>query len=215
MALAVTAAEHGLRPVLVDADPFGGGLDLPLGADDLDGLRWPELPWAAGRLPAGVIDSALPEVGGLRVLACTRGEVTSFTAEALLAAVDAARRSADLVVVDLPRRVGESEAAVLGRCRRVLLVVPSSVRAAASASAVATALEPHTADLRVVVRGPTVAGCDAGSVADALLLPLEGELRPEPGWRDLLETGEVLALRPRGPLVTLSRRVLADVLEPL
>jgi secretion/DNA translocation related CpaE-like protein len=71
LALAVTAAGRGLHPVLVDADPFGGGLDLPLGAETVEGLRWPDLPWAAGRLPVGVIDTALPHIGGLRVLACT------------------------------------------------------------------------------------------------------------------------------------------------
>jgi secretion/DNA translocation related CpaE-like protein len=213
IALAVTAAEHGLRPVLVDADPFGGGLDLPLGLDDLDGLRWPDLPWAAGRLPAGVIESALPEIGGLRVLACTRGEPTVLTADGVAEAVDAARRSGDLVVVDLPRRVGDAEAAVLARSRRVLLVVPSSVRAAAAGSLVAAAVEPYTADVRVVVRGPVAAGCDAEAVADALMLPLEGELGAEPGLAAALEAGEGLALRRRGPLATLSRRVLADVLE--
>jgi secretion/DNA translocation related CpaE-like protein len=130
IALVVTAAEHGLRPVLVDADPLGGGLDLPLGADAVEGLRWPELPWAAGRLPVGVIDTALPRIGGLRVLACTRGEVTSLSADALVAAVDSAARAVGVVVVDLPRRVSDAEAAVLAQPKNMLGA--SSVRAAAA-----------------------------------------------------------------------------------
>jgi secretion/DNA translocation related CpaE-like protein len=210
--LAVTAAGRGLRPVLIDADPFGGGLDLTLGAETLSGLRWPELPWAVGRLPVGVIGGALPEIGGLRVLACTRSEVTSLSADGLAAAVDAASREADLVVVDLPRRVDQAEVAVLERSRRVLIVVPATVRAAAAGSLVAAAVEPHVVDVRVVVRGPATSGCDPESVADALLLPLEGELPPDPGLAAALEAGEALALRPRGPTATLSRRILADLL---
>ena len=145
---------------------------------------------------------------------CTRGEPTVLDPEAVAAAVDAARRAGDLVVVDLPRRVGDAEAVVLSRCRRVLLVVPSSVRAAAAGSLVAAGVEPHAADVRVVVRGPEISGCDAEAVADALMLPLQGELRAEPGLAAALEAGEGIALRRRGPLATLARRILADVLEP-
>jgi secretion/DNA translocation related CpaE-like protein len=210
----VTAAEYGLRAVLVDADPLGGGLDLPLGAERVEGLRWPDLPWAAGRLPAGVIDGALPRIGELRVLACTRGELTSLPVEGVAAVMDAAAREADVVVVDLPRRVDAVEIQVLRRCRRVLLVVPGSVRAAAAAALVAAAVEPHVADVRVVVRGPLAPGCAAESLADALMLPLEGELRPEAGLDTALDAGEALALRPRGPLALLSRHVLTDVLSP-
>jgi hypothetical protein len=140
--------------------------------------------------------------------------VTSLHVDGVSAAVDAAARESDLVVVDLPRRVGEVEAAVLAMSRRVLLVVPSSVRAAAAGGVIAAAVELHAADVRVVVRGPAAAGCHAEAVADALMLPLEGELRPEPGLADTLEAGEVLALRPRGPLATLARRVLTDVVAP-
>jgi secretion/DNA translocation related CpaE-like protein len=41
--LAVTAARAGWRTLLVDADPLGGGVDLVLGWESLDGLRWPAL----------------------------------------------------------------------------------------------------------------------------------------------------------------------------
>ena len=37
--LALTAARQGLRPLLVDGDPLGGGLDLMLGLEQADGLR--------------------------------------------------------------------------------------------------------------------------------------------------------------------------------
>ena len=46
-AVAVTAVRDGQRALLVDCDPLGGGLDLVLAAEDLAGLRWPEI--AVGR----------------------------------------------------------------------------------------------------------------------------------------------------------------------
>ncbi len=58
--LAVTAARRGLRTLLIDADPLGGGVDLVLGWESLDGLRWPSLSQASGRVqPAALVD-ALP-----------------------------------------------------------------------------------------------------------------------------------------------------------
>src|SRR4051812_644281 len=41
--LAVTAVATGHRTLLIDADPLGGGLDLLLGWEQVDGLRWPAL----------------------------------------------------------------------------------------------------------------------------------------------------------------------------
>lgn len=212
--LAVTAASHGTAPVLIDADPLGGGLDLPLGAESVPGLRWPDLPWAAGRLPAGLITSALPQVAGVRLLSCTRGQPTSLSGQAVGAVVDAAAREGDLVVVDLPRHIGDLEAAVLARCRMALLVVPGSVRAAAAGSLVAAMAESHAADLRVVVREPMAAGCLPETVADAMQIPLQGRLEAEPGLDGALDAGEAAALRTRGPLAAIARDVLAELLAP-
>src|SRR5690348_12501270 len=66
--LAVTAAGSGLRALLVDADPLGGGVDLVLGWEALDGLRWPALSHgSSGVSPPALVD-ALPNRGELAVL---------------------------------------------------------------------------------------------------------------------------------------------------
>ena len=214
VAMAATAARSGLRPVLLDADPLGGGLDLALGVERDDGLRWPDLPPGPGRLPAGFLVASLPDAGGISLLSCARQQGLHLSAEQVGAVLDAATRDADLVVVDLPRRITPVEHQVLTASRRVLLVVPAEVRAAAAGAQVVAGIEAHVADLRVVVRGPAPTGLIAEAVADALALPLQGELRPEPGLSAALDRGEAAALRPRGPLVLLCRRVLADLLEP-
>lgn len=61
-AAALVAQRRGHRALLIDCDPLGGGLDFLLGAEQVDGLRWPELPLAGGRVAAAALHDALPSV---------------------------------------------------------------------------------------------------------------------------------------------------------
>ena len=70
--LAVTAVRAGHRTLLVDADPLGGGLDLLLGWEDVDGLRWPALAGADGRVDPPALLRALPHRGDLVLLSFDR-----------------------------------------------------------------------------------------------------------------------------------------------
>ena len=154
--LAVTAARSRLRTLLVDADPLGGGLDLVLGWEQLEGLRWPgaHRRRRAGRptrrwsrpCPAAATWWCSPGIGAT---CCT------LPAEAMAATLDAGRRGRDLVVVDLPRQL--DDAAVdrpAGRRPDLLVVVPAELRATAAAARVVATAAPHCADLSVIVRGP-------------------------------------------------------------
>ena len=69
--LAFVAARSGQRTALVDLDPAGGGLDLLVGAERLDGWRWPRLASARGHL--GDLGDQLPCVDGVEVLSMGRG----------------------------------------------------------------------------------------------------------------------------------------------
>lgn len=200
VALAVVAARRGRRGVLVDADPLGGGLDLMLGGEDASGLRWPDLSRTSGRLAGGPLSDSLPQVAGVGLLSWDRGDPVDVPGAAMSAVLDAVRRVADLVVVDLPRRLDESAVQALRSSEVALLVVPAEVRACAAAGQVAAAARAHCADVRVVVRGPAPAGLSSRDVAAALQLPLEGVLRPEPGLAGSLERGEPPGSRGRGPL---------------
>jgi secretion/DNA translocation related CpaE-like protein len=212
VALAVTAAGAGAGVVLVDLDPLGGGLDLLLGAERCPGVRWPDVVGLPGRLPHGTLSAALPVASGVAHLTWDRDHPVPVGEGAALAVLDAAAREADLVVVDLPRSAARALTGVLAILARVLLIVPAEVRAAASARGMVDVLGPHTADLRLVVRGPAPTGLTAEAVADSLDLPLAGELRAEPGLAAALDRGDVPGARPRGPLAVLSRRVVDEVL---
>jgi secretion/DNA translocation related CpaE-like protein len=209
--LAVTAARSGLRTLLVDADPLGGGVDLILGWESLDGLRWPALSQASGRVSPPALVEVLPQRGELVVLSWDRGDVLAVPAEAMATALDAGRRGQDLVVVDLPRRLDDASVLALGAADRAYLVVPAELRACAAAARVAAAAAPHCPALSVVVRGPAPGGLRGPDVATALGLRLAGTLRPEPGLARGLERGEPPARDGRGPLATLCRQLLGEV----
>jgi secretion/DNA translocation related CpaE-like protein len=212
-ALALTGARGSLRTLLVDADPLGGGLDLLLGWEDLDGLRWPELSQAEGRVDPPALVRALPGRGDLALLSWDRGELVRLPAHAMAATLDAGRRGRDLIVVDLPRQLDDAAVLALQGADRVLLVVPAELRATAAATRVAAAVLPHCPDVSVVVRGPAPGRLRAKEVAEAVGLPLAGALRPEPGLPVALERGEAPGTG-RGPLARLCERLLADLVGP-
>jgi secretion/DNA translocation related CpaE-like protein len=211
-ALALTAADAGLRPLLIDADPLGGGLDMLLGAEHEPGLRWPGLSTARGWLQPALLRSELVQVDGIDLVSWDRSDLPEVPVEAMSAVLAGAMRGAGLVVVDLPRSLDAAAVVAVQACGRVLLVVPAEARATAAARRVVQSLEPHVGDLGVVVRGPVPAGVMAESVAETLELPLVGELRAEKGLAAALDRGEPPWIRPRGPLATVSRRLLADAL---
>ncbi|WP_345625736.1 septum site-determining protein Ssd [Rugosimonospora acidiphila] len=209
--LAVTAARAGMRTLLVDADPLGGGVDLVLGWESLDGLRWPALTQTSGRVSPPALVEVLPQRGELVVLSWDRGDVLAVPAEAMASALDAGRRGQDLVVIDLPRRLDDASVLALEAADRGYLVVPAELRACAAAARVAAAAAPHCPSLSIVVRGPAPGGLRGPDVAKALGLPLAGVLRPEPGLARGLERGQPPARDGRSPLARLCQRLLTEL----
>jgi secretion/DNA translocation related CpaE-like protein len=218
--LAVTAVSAGLRTLLVDADPLGGGLDLVLGWEQMDGLRWPALMGAGGRVDPPALLRALPHRGDLVLLSFARigavrppslDPLLPVPGEAMAATLDAARRGRDVIIVDLPRQLDDAATLALQAADRTLLVVPAELRATAAAARVAATVALHCEDLSVVVRGPAPGRLKAREIARSLALPLAGTLRPEAGLCHGLERGEAPAASGRGALADLCRRLIGDL----
>jgi secretion/DNA translocation related CpaE-like protein len=213
-ALAVTGLRLGHRTLLVDGDPLGGGIDLVLGGEASDGLRWAELSGARGRLTSGSLHEALPQVDELTVLSWGRSDGADVPGEAMSTLLDAGLRGSDLVVVDLPRQLYDASRIALELADVTLLVVPAELRAAAAAARVLASVRDHCPDVRLLVRGPAPSGLDAETVAEVLGLPLAGEIRPEPGLAAALERGDPPGRRTRGPLATFCAGFLGDLVLP-
>lgn len=210
-ALAVTGLLHRHPTMLVDTDPLGGGIDLLLGGEDAAGLRWPDLASTRGRVSGAALRDALPRIDELTVLSWDRGNALTIPAESTAALLAAARRSAELVVVDLPRHFDDSARVALAATSMCLLVVPADIRSCAAAARVSAAAAGLADDIRVVVRGPAPLGLRAEMVAESLGWPLAGYLKPEPKLAEATERGYPPARRGRGPLAGLCRRLLAEV----
>jgi secretion/DNA translocation related CpaE-like protein len=211
--LSLAALRQGRRALLVDADPLGGGIDLVLGGESDNGLRWPDLSATRGRLPAHALASALPQMSGVAVLSWDRGDTHSAGPEAMESVLAAGRWAHDVVVVDVPRRPDAAGLLALKAATTTLLVVPAEVRAAAAASRVASSAGLACRDLRVVVRGPSPQGLGGSEIARALGLPLAGEMRAERGVEVSLDRGEPPGRRAAGHLGRLCDRLLADLLR--
>jgi len=213
-ALAVKSARSGDRTLLVDCDPLGGGLDLVLGAEEVTGLRWPELRISDGRVAAAALHAALPapavsRSAELGVLSCAR-EAAGPSAAAVTAVLEAGRLAGETVVCDLPRYPTDPALAALELADLALLVVPADVRSCAAAGRVAAVLAEQTREIALVVRGPSPGALTPADVAGALDLPLITAMAPDKGLARALEQGVPPGTR-RGPLATAVREILTAV----
>ncbi|MEF9883762.1 septum site-determining protein Ssd [Streptomyces sp. P9-A4] len=212
--LALAAARTGRRTLLVDGDPLGGGLDVLLGGEREEGRRWPDFAASKGRLAGGALEESLPSVRGVRVLSWGREPTVPVPPEAVRSVLAAARRRGGVVVVDLPRGTDASAAEAVAQLDLGLLVVPGELRAVAAAHRVASTLSAGVRDLRAVVRGPYAAGLDERWVADALRLPLAGELPYDPGIVTDQDAGVPPGAEPRGALGRFCDAFWARALTP-
>jgi secretion/DNA translocation related CpaE-like protein len=202
-ALAQTAADA----LLVDADPWSGGIDLVVGSEDEPGLRWPDLALERGRLSIAALRQALPQRDGISVLSCARAG-NDIEPGPLAAVIDAGQRGGVTVVCDLPRQLTPAVEIATDAADLVVLVTSADVRACAATAAVATALGAINPNVGLVVRGPSPGGLRSVDVARIVGLPLLAAMRPQPGLAETMERGG-LRVRHRSPLATAARRVLS------
>ena len=178
--IAVRAAQAGLRPVCLDGDRLGGGLDVTLGLEQERGVRWPDLAGARGSIDGPELFRRLPSADGVRVLSFDRARDVPLTAEILRDVLLALSSAADLVVVDLPRPDHEIYAALAPSLDAMVLLAGSGIRDLAGASAIAGHLIETCPDVWLCLRTSGKGSHFADTVAGALDLPLLAVVREEP-----------------------------------
>lgn len=201
--LASWAARRDVRTLLVDGDEWGGGLELALAEDPVEGLRWADLSGARGDLNPAQLAAALPVYAGFSLLSwgAAARESESPPASALGArdsaagpldqgreVLVAARRGYELTVVDLGRT---SQALTsLGQfCDHLVLVVPAKIRPAVAS--MQFRLQLPLVPLSLVVRGPVREGLDAELIGQALNIPFLGTFPWRRGLATAIETGRL------------------------
>ena len=206
--VAICAARMGVRGLVVDADPWGGGLDLLLGAEDITGARWADLHHVSGHLPAGHLDAALPRVADVAVLSCTRTDAGLPAHETMTAVLAAGRRSHDLVVVDCSRCADDLLSVVLAASDAAVLLVGDHVRATAAAARRHGWLRTKVASVQVV-QASSPRGIPGDDIAHALGVELTATLPHVPSMTVRADEGDLPAL-PRA-YVTACEAVLAGL----
>jgi secretion/DNA translocation related CpaE-like protein len=203
-----TALAHVARDaLLVDVDPWGGGIDLALGSEGEAGLRWPDLALQGGRLGYEALREALPVRGGISVLSAGRTG-REIDEGALRAVVDAGCRGGATVICDVPRRATQAAEAALDAADLVVLMTSADVRSCAATAALGQWLVQTNPNVGLVVRGPAPGGLTSTDVANIVELPLLAAMRPQPRLAAALEHGG-LGIGRRSPLRSAARRVLA------
>lgn len=205
-ALAQVAA-RGSAALLVDADPYGPGLDRMLGMDELDGVRWDALAQSTGRLSARSLAEAVPRRDGLGVVSWRPGTPSTLSGVVLREVMSAGRRGHDRVVVDLPRGGDPVVDDALARCDLVVLLVPATLPGLASSARVAHRL-PAGARIEIVARGTGIAPGDIAAVVGSPVLTV---LTDQRGVSEAFDLGMGPVRSRRGPLV----RAAVDVLDAL
>ncbi|CRK61074.1 Septum site-determining protein MinD @ possible CpaE [Alloactinosynnema sp. L-07] len=209
-AMALTALDAGRDTLLVDCDPLGGGLDLLLGAEQSDGMRWPDLRLTSGRVPAAGLRAALPSrVKGDARLSLLSGarEGEGPSPDAVAAVLDAGKRGGDLVICDLPRAPAEAAQAALDRTDLAILVIPAELRGCAAAQQVAVRIAAQGLRAAAVVRTSPEMGLRPRQVAEVLGLPLLATVRTDPALSRSLDA-DGFRVRPRTSLAQAARAAL-------
>lgn len=208
------AAARDYQTLLVDGDEWGGGLDLALGAEELAGIRWPDVSGARGSINPDQLRAALPAPGGFSLLSWGHGSAEVMPEgepTAVAEVLDAAARGFDLTIVDLPRS-DASLTGYAGFCHSLLLVVPARLRAALAAVLVAARCAPLP--VSVVVGGPLPPGMDAERLAAYIGHPLGAYWKPPPGLAFAQENGRLLEMGQRRDMRRLTTALLGQLPLP-
>ena len=197
-ALAYRLSDGG-PTALVDLDRAGGGLDVLLGLESDDGVRWPDLEDARGLVSGRELEALLPRWGRCLVLSADRlrpGPPPEPARDDVLRALAAQHTT---TVLDLDRADVLDRGPTLTRCRTVLLVVPRDLRSVAGVLALRPALVDVSADVRLVVRGPAPGGLGVLELAHVVDLPVVTAMPSDRGVAAAAERGGGPRSR-RGPL---------------
>jgi len=175
--LAMQAAAKKRHVVLVDADPYGAGVDLLLGAEHVPGVRWDGMLDATGSIEHDMLVNALPREHGVSFLSFASQWTpppSTLTMSSVLAALC---DGGDLIVADLgDAREQAMTEAVVGPSTLLVLVVPARVRAVAAAGVRLGALDHLRDRLHLVIRNPAPGGLEPDEIAQTLELPLLGTI---------------------------------------
>lgn len=187
--LVLSGAKRGFASLLLDADPLGGGIDLVLGHEDVEGMRWRDLDRTQGRVSGESLRQVLPSKSGVSTLSWDRGDPIEVRASSVHSVLAAAARAYDLVAVDVPRQFDGVTEEILGKSVLTVLLVPEDIHALSASGRVLARLQRQTGNIALVTRVRR-GGIGSAIVGETLGLPVLGRLHHERHLGSKLDAGE-------------------------
>ncbi len=225
-ALAMRSALARGPSLLIDGHPRGGGLDVHLGVDSEDGLRWTDLAAVRGQIEAAAVLSGLPSVQGCRVLSWDRRPGVRLDGGGVGLARTLAQESI-VTVIDLPGPEAYEAHEWWRLCEHVVLLCGGGVQQVAAAAIAVECLNaavepapPSGAHRRSRSTGASVLGVlrqqrsgttDRDDVSAMLGLPFVAAIRDDPKVVTALLRGEPVGVK-NSPVAVVADAVLADTL---
>ncbi|GEK20097.1 septum site-determining protein Ssd [Cellulomonas xylanilytica] len=192
--LSAAVARHLARrtaTVLVDLDRASAGIDVLLGLEAADGVRWPDLADAQGEVSGADVLALLPRWGTCAVLSADRARPGAPEPAVVADVLHALTAEAGALVLDLDRAAVVAGESLVGACDAVLVVAPLDLRTVAGILAMRPRLGPPHAPTWLVVRGPAPGGLGSIELSEAVDLPVLTTLPPDRGLVGSLERGGV------------------------
>lgn len=206
--LGLTAAARGLSAVVLDADPLGTGVELVLGTESVEGLRWRSLDTAAGVVAPAALAGALPLRSGLASLSWETDDDAPRVPDGAASVWSAATRGFDVVIVDQPRTVADDAwtGAVLGGSVLSVVVIDDDIGGIAAARRQIVWLSERTPAVAAVVARRGRGGLGRAVVESSIDVPVIATMRRDRRLQAAVDHGRGPG-RSR-PMNRLSRQVL-------
>jgi secretion/DNA translocation related CpaE-like protein len=174
--------------VLVDLDRASGGIDVLLGLEGTDGMRWPDLRDARGDVPGADVVALLPRWGSCAVLSADRLRPGAPEPAVVVDVLHGLCTEVGAVVLDLERSAVVAGESLVTACDAVLVVARRDLPSVAGILAMRPFLDGPGVGL--VVRGTGPLG--ASELAEAVRLPVLGTLRRDRRLATALDRDGVL-----------------------
>jgi len=195
--------------VLVDLDRASGGVDVLVGLEAVDGVRWPDLEDARGEVSGADVLALLPRWGACAVLSADRNRPGAPEPAVVADVLHALTTRTGALVLDLDRAAVVAGESLVGVCDAVLVVAPRDLRSVAGILAMRPHLDTGGHQTWLVPRGPALGGLGTAELAEAVDLPVLAVLPPDRRLAAALERGGVPA---GGPTARAAARVV-DALD--
>ncbi|AKK02171.1 septum site-determining protein Ssd [Corynebacterium epidermidicanis] len=175
--LAAAVALASGSGVLIDADPYSGGVDLLLGIESELGARWGDISFDSGQVSSHDLRQALPKAQQVSVLTSHRGASVgpTFSPADVVRAVDSLRT--EDVIIDLPRW-GDQMIEIAAGCAALVVVIPAEIRALSAAADIAarSRRQLSATEMVAVLRHRGWCGVDLAEAERLAGMPIIAEL---------------------------------------